>query len=116
MAELNGYPGLRHVLDLSSQLNLSSKQKTKIQAAFEEMQSQAKTIGKTIVSKEQKLSEAFALGKITNIELEKQTEELAKLYGELRKTHLQAHLEINPLLSTEQIKKYNQIRGYETAN
>ena len=49
-AELNGYPGLRHVLDLSSQLNLSS-QKTAIQAAFEQMQSQAKAIGKTIVSK-----------------------------------------------------------------
>ena len=116
MAELNGYPGLRHVLDLSSQLNLSTKQETKIQAAFEEMQSQAKTIGKTIVSKEQELSEAFASGKITNTELEKQIQELARLYGELRKTHLQAHLQINPLLSTEQIKKYNQIRGYETAN
>ena len=116
MAELNGYPGLRHVLDLSSQLNLSSQQETEIQAAFEQMQSRAKTIGKTIVSKEQELGESFALGKITNIELEKQTEELAKLYGELRKTHLQAHLEINPLLSTEQIKKYNQIRGYEIAN
>lgn len=36
-------------------------------------------------------------------------------YGELRKTHLQAHLQINPLLSAEQIKKYNQIRGYEIA-
>ena len=115
-AELNGYPGLRHVLDLSSQLNLSSKQETEIQAAFEQMQSQAKTIGKTIVSKEQELSEAFASGEITNTELEKQTEELARLYGELRKTHLQAHLQINPILSAEQIKKYNQIRGYEIAN
>ena len=115
-AELNGYPGLRHVLDLSSQLNLSSQQETEIQAAFEQMQFQAKTIGKTIVSKEQELSEAFASGKITNTELEKQTEQLAKLYGELRKTHLQAHLQINPLLSTEQIEKYNQLRGYEIAN
>lgn len=115
MAELNGYPGLRHVLDLSSQLNLSPQQETEIQAAFEQMQSQAKSLGKTIVSKEQELSEAFASGKITNIELKKQTRELAKLYGELRKTHLQAHLQINPILSTEQIKKYNQIRGYEIA-
>jgi len=116
MAELNGYPGLRHVLDLSSQLKLSSQQETEIQAAFERMQFQAKTIGKTIVSKEQKLSEAFASGKISNTELEKQTEELARLYGELRKTHLQAHLQINPLLSAEQIKKYNRLRGYEIAN
>ena len=110
-----GYPGLRHVLDLSSQLNLSAQQIEEIEVAFERMQSQAKNLGKTIVSKEQELSEAFASGKITNIELEKQTGELAQLYGELRKTHLQAHLQINPLLSAEQIKKYNQIRGYEIA-
>ena len=134
MAEFNGYPGLRHVLDLSSQLKLSSQQETEIQAAFEQMQSQAKNIGKTIISKErawnklltkqliprppfgQEHSEEFASGKITNIELEKQTEELARLYGESRKIHLQAHLQINPLLSAEQIKKYNQIRGYEIAN
>ena len=115
MAELNGYPGLRHVLDLSSELKLSAQQTEEIEVAFEQMQSQAKSLGKTIVSKEQELSEAFASGKITNTELEKQTQELARLYGELRKTHLQAHLEINPLLSAEQIKKYNQIRGYEIA-
>jgi hypothetical protein len=66
MAELNGYPGLRHVLDLSSHLNLSSQQEKEIQAAFNLMQSQAKRIGKTIVSKEQELSESFASGKITN--------------------------------------------------
>ncbi|MDJ0535893.1 MAG: Spy/CpxP family protein refolding chaperone [Xenococcaceae cyanobacterium MO_207.B15] len=114
-AELNGYPGLRHVLDLSSQLNLSSQQIEEIEVAFDQMQSQAKSIGKTIVSKERELSEAFASGKITNTELEKQTGELARLYGELRKTHLQAHLQINPLLSAEQIKKYNQIQGYKIA-
>ena len=116
MAELNGYPGLRHVLDLSSQLNLSAQQEKEIQVAFNLMQSQAQNIGKTIVSKEQELGESFASGKITNVELEKRTEELAKLYGELRKIHLQAHLQINPLLSAEQIQKYNQIRGYEIVN
>jgi len=113
MAELNGYPGLRHVLDLSSQLNLSTQQEKEIQAAFVQMQSQAKNIGKTIVRKEHELSNSFASGKITNNELEKQTIELALLYGELRTTHLQAHLNIKPLLSTEQIQKYNQLRGYE---
>ncbi len=113
MAELNGYPGPRHVLDLSSQLKLSAQQTKEIQAAFEQMQSIAKNLGQTIVTKEQKLSKAFASGKITNAELEKETNELAQLYGKLRKTHLQAHLQINPLLSAEQIQKYNQIRGYE---
>ena len=115
MAELNGYPGLRHVLDLSSELNLSAQQTEEIEVAFEQMESRAKSLGQTIVHKEQKLSEAFASGKITNDELEKATNELAQLYGELRKTHLQAHLNINPLLSAEQIQKYDRLRGYEIA-
>ena len=113
MAELNGYPGPLHVLDLRSPLNLSAQQTKEIQAVFEQMQSRAKSLGQTIVTKEQKLSDAFASDSITNAELEKQTIELAQLYGQLRKTHLQAHLQINPLLSAEQIQKYNEIRGYE---
>ena len=113
MAELNGYPGLRHVLDLSSELNLSAQQTEEIEVAFEQMESRAKSLGQTIVNKEQKLSEAFASGTISDDELERATNELAQLYGELRKTHLQAHLNINPLLSTEQIQKYNELRGYE---
>ena len=35
MAELNGYPGPRHLLDLSSQLNLSAQQTKEIQAVFD---------------------------------------------------------------------------------
>ncbi len=34
MAELNGYPGLRHVLDLRSQLNLSAQQIKEIEASL----------------------------------------------------------------------------------
>ncbi len=115
VAELNDYPGPRHVLELSFQLNLSAQQENEIKTAFARMEFQAKNIGKTIVSKEQELSKAFASEKITNTELEKKIVELALLYGELRKIHLQAHLEIHPLLSIEQIQKYNQIRGYEIA-
>ena len=113
LAELNGYPGPRHVLDLSSQLDLSTQQVKEIQVAFEQMQSQAKNLGRTIVNKEQKLSHAFASGNIINAELERETAELARLYGKLRTTHLQAHLQITPLLSAQQIEKYNRLRGYK---
>ena len=112
MAELNSYPGPRHVLDLRSQLNLSAQQIEDVQAVFDRMQSEAKNIGQTIIAKEQQLSDLFASGIITNADLEKETNKLGQLYGKLRKTHLQAHLQITPLLSAEQIRKYNEIRGY----
>ena len=113
MAELNSYPGPRHVLDLRSQLNLSATQIEEIQKVFNQMQSEAKSFGRTIVAKEQELSEAFATKKITDVRLQDKTNELARLYGKLRSVHLQAHLQITPLLSAEQIQKYNRIRGYE---
>ncbi|MEO1209741.1 MAG: Spy/CpxP family protein refolding chaperone [Cyanobacteria bacterium J06638_20] len=112
MAELNRYPGPRHVLDLKDELALSPDQAQVIQVVFDDMQTQAQTLGKAIVEQEQAVSQAFATAAITPERLHQQTQELANLYGDLRATHLQAHLEITPLLSAEQIERYDQLRGY----
>lgn len=112
MAELNSYPGPLHVLELKDELALSPDQAQVIQVVFEDMQTQAQTLGKAIVEQEQAVSQAFATAAITPEMLHQQTQELANLYGELRVTHLQAHLEITPLLSAEQIERYDQLRGY----
>lgn len=112
MAELNNYPGPRHVLDLKQALNLSAEQETAIQTAFEQMQAEAKQVGQEIIENEQQLSLAFASQTVTTASLEEQTQGLAELYGKLRAVHLKAHLEITPLLSSEQILKYNELRGY----
>ena len=112
MAELNSYPGPRHVLDLKQELALSPQQEQEIQAVFKQMRLKAQRLGQTIVDREQEFSNAFAEQMISASELEQQTQELAKLYGELRQTHLQAHLQLTPLLSAEQIEKYNRFRGY----
>lgn len=112
MAELNNYPGPLHVLELKTQLNLSAQQTEQIQTAFESMNAKAKQLGELIVEREQQLSRGFATGTITSSEMQTQTEELAKLYGELRAAHLAAHLEVTPLLSPEQIATYNALRGY----
>ncbi len=114
VAELKGYPGPRHVLDLKQELNLSSEQEREIQLAFFQMQKEAQRLGQAILEREQKLSRAFAQQVISEAELQRQTKELATLYSELRTTHLRAHLQVTPLLSTEQITKYNVLRGYIT--
>src|SRR5262245_3588865 len=40
-AELNGYPGPAHVLELAAQLDLTPEQKTKTEALFKKMQARA---------------------------------------------------------------------------
>lgn len=115
MAELNSYPGPRHVLDLQQELSLSPTQVQQIEAVFKQMQADAKRIGQKIVEREQQLSAAFASGEINDTNMQAQTEELGKLYSKVRATHLQAHLQIKPLLEPEQIASYNKLRGYTTS-
>ena len=111
-AELNSYPGPLHALDLKEELALSPQQVEQIEAVFDGMQADAKRIGQEIVHKEGQLSFAFANKTISEADLQARTGELADLYGELRATHLLAHLQITPLLSAEQIARYNELRGY----
>ncbi|MEO0536671.1 MAG: hypothetical protein AAF215_22685 [Cyanobacteria bacterium P01_A01_bin.123] len=112
MAELNSYPGPRHVLDLRQELRLSTDQVEMIQTTFDSMQQEAQRLGERIVTQEKQLSQAFATESITPELLDQQTQDLADLYGDLRLTHLQAHLVITPVLSAEQIEHYDQLRGY----
>ncbi|MGB3612405.1 MAG: Spy/CpxP family protein refolding chaperone [Elainellaceae cyanobacterium] len=111
-AELNSYPGPRHVLDLKADLDLSPSQEDIVYAVFEDMQRDAQHIGKMIVDQEDALSRAFATATITPEALAERTQELAALYSHLRATHLEAHVAITPLLSAEQIEQYDRLRGY----
>lgn len=112
VGELNNYPGPRHVLNLQQKLNLSPAQVRQIKGVFQQMQANAQQLGQKIVEHEQQLSTAFAASEIDSTKLKLQTEELSKLYSQLRVTHLQAHLQIKPLLKPDQIAAYNKLRGY----
>jgi uncharacterized protein (DUF305 family) len=111
-AELNGYPGPRHTLDLAKELNLTIEQQAKIQPIFEEMKREAVALGQEIVAAEATLSKSFADGTLTSESLQTQLGDLATLYAQLRHVHLQAHLEVTPLLTQEQVAQYQVLRGY----
>jgi uncharacterized protein (DUF305 family) len=114
MAELNSHPGPAHVLELQAELALSDDQIAQVQAIFDEMSAEAKTLGEEIVTAEEALSTAFAEGAITEESLAAMIAEIAVLYGQLRNVHLRAHLQVTPLLTAEQIAQYDDLRGYTT--
>ncbi len=113
-AELNSYPGPMHVLELADKLQLSARQRSETKKAFEQMQGEATRLGKLIVEKEAKLNDLFAEGNALQTSLQANVKDIARLQGELRVVHLRAHLDMRRLLAPEQIKKYNEIRGYGT--
>jgi uncharacterized protein (DUF305 family) len=110
-AELNGYPGPRHVLDMK-ELQLSSEQTASITTIFDDMNRDAVVLGQEIVDAETVLSQSFADKTITEAALQVQLKKLTTLYGQLRQVHLQAHLAVTPLLSEEQLAQYQVLRGY----
>jgi Spy/CpxP family protein refolding chaperone len=111
-AELNGYPGPRHVLDMADMLALTDEQKTAMQEIFERMQTEARALGEKIVEAERMVDAAFAQGTIDPASLEAMVGDIARTRGALRIAHLKAHLEVYPLLDEEQRSHYRMARGY----
>ena len=111
-AELNHYPGPAHVLELADRLGLSPDQKTRTQALFKQMESKARDLGKALVEEEGRLDRTFASRTISREQLKSSLGEIAKLQGELRQAHLEAHLTQAEILTHEQVRKYVELRGY----
>ncbi len=112
-AELNGYPGPKHVLELSDSLGLSAEQQASVRAVFDQMAERAMQLGTEIVRLERVLDEAFAERRANKDSLVAVTSRIASLAGELRATHLAAHLELDGLLTEHQVMVYQRVRGYE---
>lgn len=114
-AELNGYPGPRHVLELGAELELSGQQRAAMERIRERMTASARELGHRVVHLERELDRAFAEGRITGPETTRRSEEIGRLRGRLRAVHLRAHLETAALLSAEQRARYQALRGYDAS-
>ncbi|TMK77059.1 MAG: periplasmic heavy metal sensor [Actinobacteria bacterium] len=113
-AEMNGYPGPRHVLDAvrEGRLHLSPEQAQAVERLFDDMGLKAKRLGDMILKEERALEEEFRKGTISEAALQRSVTRIAALQGQLRAVHLRTHLEMRPVLSEQQIQHYNQLRGY----
>ena len=111
-AELNGFPGPMHALELASELKLTDEQRTKVQALFSTMQSQAKKLGEELIAAERELDTLFKSKQINAALLTSQTQKIAQVQGRLRAVHLGTHLDMVQILTPEQVSAYNRLRGY----
>ena len=111
-AELNRYPGPRHVLELAAELELSPEQDVETRRLFARMQSEAVPLGEAVVAQEAELEQLFASGVAEESALRAAVAETARLRGELRFTHLKYHLAMRPLLTPAQVAAYDAARGY----
>jgi hypothetical protein len=64
-AELNGYPGPSHVLELAAELELSADQRAKIKMLFDSMKAEAVPLGSRLIEQEADLDKQFASRSVT---------------------------------------------------
>ena len=111
-AELNGYPGPAHVLEMAETLALSPEQRAAAQAIFDAMQTEARRLGADYIAAEQAVDAVFRDGPATPEALTEATARAGAALAALRAVHLAAHLDMTPVLTRHQRHLYQQQRGY----
>jgi len=115
-AELNGVPGPAHLLELKQEIGLTSSQIEKIQLIHKQMKTDAIELGKRLIAQELELEKRFQTDIPSAEELKSMLNALGVTRAQLRFVHLVTHLKTPDILSDEQIKTYNQLRGYASSN
>ena len=114
-AELNGYPGPAHTLELKGPLGLRPDQVTASEALMVSHKARARALGATLVDAEHRLDALFAGRAASAASIENATREIGLLQARLRAEHLATHLTQTALLDVHQVQRYSVLRGYADA-
>lgn len=111
-AELNGYPGPTHVLELAEPLRLSAAQVEATRQLMTAHNGRARQLGAELVASEQALDALFSKSEASPALVDQATQRVGVLQARLRAEHLTTHLMQTALLSAEQAGRYSVLRGY----
>jgi len=111
-AELNGYPGPTHVLELAGPLGLTSEQRTRTEALVSAMKAEAIPLGERLIADEAALDRLFAEKQVTVGTLDAASVSIGAAQAALRAAHLRYHLDMIAVLTSEQVARYAVLRGY----
>src|SRR5688572_4268059 len=109
-AELNGFAGPMHVLELGSKLQLGENQRLRPKVVFDDMRAQAVALGRELIDAERALDAAFPKKPSRPRNLTRRVTHIASLQGKIREAHLKAHI-VQAILNPEQVRKYDELRG-----
>lgn len=114
-AELNGYPGPMHVLELADRLALDAEQRAATTSLMTQHKARARTLGEQLVDAERDLDKLFAQRAADAAAVDAATRRVGLLQANLRAEHLKTHVAQTALLSGDQVRMYSVLRGYTGA-
>ena len=110
-AELNRFPGPMHALELADQLKLTPEQRRRLEKLMAEHKAEARALGAKLVEAERALDRLFRSGQVSASELGRLTRAAAAAQGEYRLSHLETHRRTRDELTSDQIARYDELRG-----
>lgn len=114
-AELNGYPGPMHVLELAAPLGLTPEQRARTEALVVAMKAETILLGERLIADETALDRLFAEKRATVGTLEAASTNVGSTQAALRAAHLRYHLDMMTVLTPEQVGRYVALRGYASS-
>lgn len=114
-AELNGYPGPMHVVELSQKLELTPEQRSASERLMNEHKARARDMGAQLIEAERALDRLFAERRADAAAVDMATRRVGELNATLRAEHLKTHIAQTALLSPQQVARYQTLRGYAAA-
>jgi hypothetical protein len=111
VAELNHYPSPRRVLELAESLELTEGQRRATTNLHEEARREAIRLGEELVALEQRLNRIFVWNQATADNISRVVLDIGTLQTQLRLTHLVASIRQKPLLTEEQVRRYDELQG-----
>ncbi len=114
-AELNRFPGPKHIRELADALELNESQRAAVEELYAATNEEARRVGEQVLARYADLDGYFRSGAPDATSLEELAAEIGALEGELRFIHLRAHVDALPLLTEPQRMLYGELRGYESS-
>lgn len=111
-AEVNGYPGPLHALELADRLGLDAAQRASLAMQIEAMRREAIPLGEAVITAERALDALFRAGMATVASVDAAAYDAAAARGRLRAAHLRVHLLTRETLTASQRPLYARLRGY----
>lgn len=111
-AELNGYPGPSHLLELAEPIGLTDPQRQAVRELFDAMKAETIAIGEQLIGQEAELDALFARREATAERITALTEAIGSTQARLRAAHLRYHLSTLDLLRPAQVERYAELRGH----
>lgn len=113
-AELQGFAGPKHVLELARELKLSPRQMRQTRELVARVKREASVYGAALVEEERALDKYFADGGGDESELLNILGTIGKIRALVRYVHLSTHLRQDAILTEEQREMYARLRGYDS--